>query len=208
MLARADQRRIRRHAEHQGVVVAVVAALDLDDDVAAGGGAHQARGLQRRLGAGVAEAPERQPEAFDQVLPDRVQVLRGLREVRAARGLLAGSPRRSWGARGRPPWRRSPGGSRCTRCRRCPTAGCPARGRCRWRAAASPASSRRPRRRRFSLGGGTRYSIEARCLGSSAASSCAIRASKSSRSNAVVLRTAIVEPASWATDALNDRSKL
>ena len=84
MLPGADLRGIGTDGEHQRVVVPVIRALDLDDHLAAGVGAHEARGLERGLRAGVAEPPEREAEAFDQVVADRVQVLRGLREVRAA----------------------------------------------------------------------------------------------------------------------------
>ncbi len=64
--------------------MAVVAALDLDDQVATGDGAHQVHGVHRRLGAGVGEAPQRQVEPARQFggHPDRV--LGRLREVRAA----------------------------------------------------------------------------------------------------------------------------
>ncbi len=87
MLARTHVGGVGRHREHQGIVVAVVGALDLHEHVAPGVRAHQASGLERRLGAGVAEAPQRKPEAIGQVLPDHVEVLRGLGEVRAALGL-------------------------------------------------------------------------------------------------------------------------
>ena len=87
MLARAHVVGVGRDREHQRVVVAVVGALDLHEHVAPGVRAHQAAGLERRLGAGVAEAPQRKPEPIGQVLADHVEVLRGLREVRAALGL-------------------------------------------------------------------------------------------------------------------------
>ena len=147
VLARPDLRRVGTDGEHQRVVVTVIRALDLHDHLAAGVRAHETRGLERGLGAGVAEPPEREPEPFDQVLADRVEVLRRLREMRAERGLPLRSPRRSSGARGRRPSRRSPGGSRGTRCRRCPRGGCPVRDRCRSRAAARPANWRRRLRR-------------------------------------------------------------
>src|SRR5262245_53319665 len=50
------------------VVVAVVTALDLDDQVAAGDRAHQVDGVHGRLGARVGEPPERQPEPPGQLL--------------------------------------------------------------------------------------------------------------------------------------------
>ena len=67
--------------------MAVVGALDLHEHVAAGVRAHQPRGLERRLGARVAEPPQRQAEPLGEVLADHVELLRRLREVRAARGL-------------------------------------------------------------------------------------------------------------------------
>ena len=88
VLARAHVGGVGRHREHQRVVVAVVGALDLDDEVAAGVGAHQAGAFQGGLGARVAEAPQRQLEALGEVLADHVEVLRGLGEVGAQRRLL------------------------------------------------------------------------------------------------------------------------
>jgi hypothetical protein len=87
VLARTHVGGVGRHREHQGIVVAVVGALDLHEHVAPGVRAHQAPGLERRLGARVAEAPQRKPEAIGEVLPDHVEVLRGLGEVRATLGL-------------------------------------------------------------------------------------------------------------------------
>ena len=58
------------HRDHHLVVVAVVAALDLDDPVPARGPLGDADGVHRRLGAGVGEAPHRQPEAGRQQLGD------------------------------------------------------------------------------------------------------------------------------------------
>ena len=51
--------------------MAVVAALDLDDQVAPGHRAHQVDGVHRGLGAGVGEPPQRQAEPLGQVLGDR-----------------------------------------------------------------------------------------------------------------------------------------
>jgi hypothetical protein len=62
-------------------VVAVIRALDLHDEIPAGVRAHEAHGLERRLGPGVAEPPERQPESFRDVLSDLVELGGGLREV-------------------------------------------------------------------------------------------------------------------------------
>src|SRR5439155_9103294 len=49
---------------------------------AAGGRAHEPRGLQGGFGPRVAEAPEGEVEPVDQVLPHRVESLGGLGEVR------------------------------------------------------------------------------------------------------------------------------
>ena len=65
------------------VVVAVVAALDLDDQVAPGERAHHVDGVHRGLGAGVGEPPQGEPEARGEVLRDDDRVLGGLREVGA-----------------------------------------------------------------------------------------------------------------------------
>ncbi len=88
VLARPDLVRVGGDREHQRVVVAVVATLDLDEHVPAGRRAHEAPGFQRRLGAGVAEPPQRQAEPVHEALADRVEILRRLREMRAARGRL------------------------------------------------------------------------------------------------------------------------
>ena len=88
VLARTDLGAFRRDAEHDRVVVAVIGALDLDDLVAPGVGPHQPDRLERRLGAGVGEAPQRQLEPIGQVLADHIQILRRLREVGAAGRLL------------------------------------------------------------------------------------------------------------------------
>ncbi len=65
------------------VVVAVVAALDLDDPLATGDGPHQVQGGHRGLGAGVGEAPQRQPEAAGELDRDGDQVGHRLGEVGA-----------------------------------------------------------------------------------------------------------------------------
>ena len=77
------------HRDHHGVVVAVVAALELDDPLTAGGGAHQVDGVHRRLGAGVAEAPQRLAVALGQVVGDDDGVLGRLGEVGALADPLA-----------------------------------------------------------------------------------------------------------------------
>ena len=58
------------HRDEQLVVVAVVAALDLDDLLAAGGATGDAHGVHRRLGAGVGEPPQRQAVALGEELGD------------------------------------------------------------------------------------------------------------------------------------------
>ena len=60
----------RLHRDHHLVVVAVVAALDLDDLVPARRPLGDADGVHRRLGAGVGEAPHRQPVAVAEQLGD------------------------------------------------------------------------------------------------------------------------------------------
>jgi hypothetical protein len=72
-------------------VVPVVAALDLDDDVPTGGGPEQVHRIHRRLGPGVAEPPQRQPEPPGELLGDDDGVLGGLREgvPRATRSVTA-----------------------------------------------------------------------------------------------------------------------
>ncbi len=88
----ADRRRLVRRAaiirlgvdgDLQGVVVPVVAALDLDDVGPSGDGPHQVDGGQRRLGAAVGEAPHRQAEAPGQLGGDRDDVGDRLGEVGA-----------------------------------------------------------------------------------------------------------------------------
>ena len=74
----------RRDRHHHGVAMAVVGALDLEQDVAALDGPHQADGVHGGLGARVAEPPQRQAEALLQVLADDHGVLGRLGEVGAA----------------------------------------------------------------------------------------------------------------------------
>ena len=71
------------------VVVAVVAALDLDDQVPAGNRAHQVDRVHGRLGARVGEPPLRQAEPAGQLLGDEDRAAGRLGEVRAQRGLAA-----------------------------------------------------------------------------------------------------------------------
>ena len=108
----------RLHRDHHLVVVAVVAALDLDDLVPAGGALGDPDGVHRRLGAGVGEPPHRQPVAVPQQLGD-VGVELARRDVEGAvveLGLRR-RPARS-GSCGRRRGRRSPCRSRRRRCRR------------------------------------------------------------------------------------------
>ena len=80
-LGRAELVHVAVHRDHDGVVMAVVAALDLDDEVPAGDGAHQVDGVHGGLGAGVAEAPPGQTEPAAQLLGHDHRVLGGLGEV-------------------------------------------------------------------------------------------------------------------------------
>ena len=52
----AEIRGVRLHADQRGIMQAVVAAFELDDLVAAGGGAGQADGVHGGFGAAAAEA--------------------------------------------------------------------------------------------------------------------------------------------------------
>ena len=65
------------------VVVPVVAALDLDDEVPARDRPHEMDGVHRRLGPRVAKAPQRLPETSSELLCHDDRVLGGLGEVRA-----------------------------------------------------------------------------------------------------------------------------
>ena len=69
--------------DHHAVVVAVVGAEDLHDRLAAGGAAGDPDRVHRRLGAGVREAPLRQPPAARELVADDDGVLGRRREVRA-----------------------------------------------------------------------------------------------------------------------------
>ena len=62
--ARVIERRLHRH--HHFVVVAVIAAFNLDDLFAAGRGAGDAQCIHRGFGTRVREAPERKPVASRQ----------------------------------------------------------------------------------------------------------------------------------------------
>ena len=81
--------RLGVHRDLERVVVPVVAALDLDQPGPPGDGAHQVNGGEGRLGAGVGEAPQREPEAAGQLLGDGDDVRHGLGEVGAGRHTVA-----------------------------------------------------------------------------------------------------------------------
>ena len=80
---RADLVSLGGHRHLDRVVVAVIAALHLDDQVAAGDRAHQVHGVHGGFGTRVGEPPQWQAEAPGQFLADRHRVLGGLGEVRA-----------------------------------------------------------------------------------------------------------------------------
>ncbi len=82
-VARTELVDVAVHGDHDRVVVAVVAALDLDDQVFSGDRPHQVHRVHRGFGAGVAEPPQRQTEAAGELLGDHDGILGGLREVRA-----------------------------------------------------------------------------------------------------------------------------
>src|SRR5215813_15203126 len=71
------------------VVVPVVAALDLDDQVPAGDRPHQVDGVHRGLGARVGEPPQRLGEPGGEFAGDRHGVRGGLGEMGAAGDLAA-----------------------------------------------------------------------------------------------------------------------
>ena len=73
-------------------MVAVITALDLDDQVPAGDRAHQVDGVHGRLGAGVAEAPLGQAEPAGQFLGHGDGVLGRLGEVGAPGHLFLHGP--------------------------------------------------------------------------------------------------------------------
>ncbi len=74
---------VGRDGDLHRVVVPVVTALDLDDEVASGDRPHQVDRFHRRLGPRVAKAPQGLAEAGSELLRDDNRVLRRLREVRA-----------------------------------------------------------------------------------------------------------------------------
>ena len=83
VLARAELIERRAHGDHHGVVMAVVRALDLQQDVATRRAAREMHAAERGLGARVGEAPVRQAEAAAQLLRDRDRALGGRGEVAA-----------------------------------------------------------------------------------------------------------------------------
>src|SRR5262249_19740208 len=78
---------VRGHGDLHRVVVAVIAALDLDDQVPAGARAHQADGVHGGFRARVGEAPARQAEPPGQFGRDGDGVRCRLGEVGAFPGL-------------------------------------------------------------------------------------------------------------------------
>ena len=73
----------------QGIVVAVVAGLDLDQSIASGEAARQPNRIERRFGAAVRESPLRLPEPARQLLGDDGVVDHRLGEVRPFCGPFA-----------------------------------------------------------------------------------------------------------------------
>ena len=163
----ADVLGLGQHRDLHRVVVAVVAALDLDDEVAAGDGAHQVDRVHGGLGAGVGEAPLGEAEAAGQLLGrprwrPRSAGRSGCRGGRARR-----PPRRGPGGCGRRSRRRSRRACRRTRCRRRPTRGTRRRGSstrpgagrsASWRSRRRPARSGPRRSARCCAAGGGRRS--------------------------------------------------
>ena len=84
VVARADLVGLGQHRHLHRVVVAVIAALDLDDQVAPGQRAGEVDRVHGGLGAGVGEPPQRQVEAAGQFACDPDRVLGRLGEVRSA----------------------------------------------------------------------------------------------------------------------------
>ena len=90
---RSRLRDIGLDRDGQGVVAAVVAALDLDDAVTVGEGARRADGIHRRLGPGVGEAQPFEAEALLEPLGDlgcrrRWRDEQGARRLEGLRDLL------------------------------------------------------------------------------------------------------------------------
>jgi hypothetical protein len=71
------------HRDLHGIVVAVVATFDLDEQVAPGHGPHEMDGVHGRLGPRVVEAPQGQTEPSSQFLGHFDGHLRGLGEMGA-----------------------------------------------------------------------------------------------------------------------------
>ncbi len=83
-LARADLVGLRQNRHLHRVVVAVIAALHLDDQIAPGQRPRQMHGVHGGFGARVGEPPQGQVEAPGQLAGDPDRVLGRLGEVRAA----------------------------------------------------------------------------------------------------------------------------
>ena len=175
-VGRADLVGLGQHRDLHRVVVAVVAALDLDHQVAPGQRAHQVDGVHGRLGAGVGEPPQRQAEAADQLLGDARWRPRwaGRSGCRGRPGRTP--PRRSRGGRGRRWTRRTRRACRRTRCRRRPRRGSPGRGSSR-RPAAGRSASWRWRRRPATWPASAIMAVLRGCRRTNASDSAAMRAS-------------------------------
>ncbi len=89
---RADVAGLRHDGNLDRVVMAVVAALHLDDQVAPGDRPHQVDGVHGGLGARVGEPPQRLAEPRGELVGNRHGVLRRLGEVRAAGDLVPHCP--------------------------------------------------------------------------------------------------------------------
>ena len=84
---RSDVAGVGRDRDLDRVVVPVVAALDLQDQIAARDRPHEMNRVHRRLGTRVAETPERLAEPAGELLGDEDRVFCGLCEVRPAADL-------------------------------------------------------------------------------------------------------------------------
>src|SRR5271169_3973346 len=87
LVSRPGYARLRGHRDLHRVVMTVIAALDLDDQVPAGDRAHEVDGVHGGFGAGVGETPFRQAEAARELPRDHDGVRGGLGEVGAQAGL-------------------------------------------------------------------------------------------------------------------------
>ena len=86
-LAGSDLGGVWGHRDLNGVVVAVIATLHLDDEVAARDRTHKVDGLHRRFRPRVAKAPEGLTEAGRKLLRHDDRILGGLGEMCATGNL-------------------------------------------------------------------------------------------------------------------------